>query len=132
MQAVGDTIPASTALSLSQSTVSVGEAFILTATVAPIGGLGSPTGTVQMNEGSTPLGSPLTLGPGGAVTLNEIANAVGTFFLTAAYAGDAEFEASTSSPVVLMVLPNAPAPEPASIALVLSGIAGLVLRARRA
>jgi hypothetical protein len=128
MQAVGAPIATTTTVSLTQTTASVGDAFTLTATVVPAVGSGSPTGTVQMIEGSTPLGPSLVFGRGGTVSLNEIANAVGTFSFRAAYSGDANLEGSTSNPVVLMVLSSAaPAPEPSSIALVLSGIAGLLV-----
>jgi hypothetical protein len=122
MQAVGAPLAATTTtISIDTSTVSVGDSFTLTATVtAIIGGAGSPTGLVQIFEAGMPLGSPVTLVPTGGIataSLAEIANAAGDFPLAPTYSGDANFEPSSAS-VLLVVLPNAvPAPEPASLAL---------------
>jgi hypothetical protein len=134
MQAVGAPLTTTaTVISVDPSTVSAGDSFTLTATVTATGGSltgGSPTGSVQMFEAGMSVGSPVPLVPNGGTSstasLTEIANAAGDFLLVA-YSGDSNFEPSSAS-ALLMVLPNAaPAPEPSSIALVLSGIAGLLV-----
>ena len=129
MQAVGAPLTTTaTVISVDPSTVSAGDSFTLTATVTATGG--SPTGSVQMFEAGMSVGSPVPLVPNGGTSstasLTEIANAAGDFLLVA-YSGDSNFEPSSAS-ALLMVLPNAaPAPEPSSIVLVLSGIAGLLV-----
>jgi protocatechuate 3,4-dioxygenase beta subunit len=74
-------------------------AITLSATIAS--GAGTPTGTVTFLDGSTPLGTG-TLS-GGVVTLTTSSLAAGTHSITAAYGGDANFLASTSSPLTQLV-----------------------------
>jgi hypothetical protein len=74
-------------------------AITLSATIAS--GAGTPTGTVTFLDGSTPLGTG-TLS-GGVVTLTTSSLAAGTHSITAAYGGDANFLASTSSPLAQLV-----------------------------
>jgi hypothetical protein len=74
-------------------------AITLSATIAS--GAGTPTGTVTFLDGSTPLGTG-TLS-GGVVTLTTSSLATGAHSVTAAYGGDANFLASTSSPLTQLV-----------------------------
>src|SRR6266566_8739923 len=65
-----------------------------TATVANQGI--TPTGTIQFNDGATPLGSPVTVS-GGSAQLTTSALSVATHTITAVYSGDVNYPASTSS-----------------------------------
>ena len=89
-----------------------GQSVTLTATVAASGsGTGTPTGTVTFMDGSTALGT-ATLNGSGIATIN-VPNgsvpdlAVGAHSITASYAGDTNFAASTSAAVALTVNPAA-------------------------
>jgi alpha-tubulin suppressor-like RCC1 family protein len=74
----------------------LGQSVTLTATVAPVAPAGgTPSGTVQFFDGATLIGSG-TLGSGQA-TLSTSGLTLGTHSVTAVYAGDASFTASTSS-----------------------------------
>jgi hypothetical protein len=61
-------------------------------------GAGTPTGTVQFNDGATPLGGPVPLGATGA-DFTTSALGGGTHSITATYSGDGNFNPSTSSPL---------------------------------
>ncbi len=74
-----------------------GQATVLTATVAAVApGAGTPTGSVAFYDGATLLGSG-TLNGSGVATLTTSAIAAGSRSLSAQYAGDGNFLASTSS-----------------------------------
>ncbi|WP_344181717.1 Ig-like domain-containing protein, partial [Streptantibioticus ferralitis] len=74
-----------------------GEAKTLTATVAAVSpGAGTPTGTVDFFDGGTPIGSG-TLNGSGVATLSISTLAVGPHAVTAVYAGDGDFNGSTSA-----------------------------------
>jgi hypothetical protein len=68
----------------------------LTATVAPTGGAGTPTGNVNFFDGSTFIGTG-TLNGSGAATFTTSALAVGGHQITATYGGDANYVGSTSA-----------------------------------
>ncbi len=73
-----------------------GQSVTFTATVAVVApGAGSPTGTVAFKDGATTL-STQTLSAGSA-TFSTSSLSVGTHTMTAAYSGDSNFAASTSS-----------------------------------
>jgi len=74
-----------------------GETLIFTATVSPQF-TGMPTGTVTFYDGSAVLGTG-TLNGSAHATLTTTALQVGTHSLTAVYAGDTNFIASTSNPI---------------------------------
>ena len=74
---------------------------MLTATVSAAGGPALPGGTVEFFAGTTDLG-PGTLS-GGTAILTTSSLPTGTNQLTAAYAGDANFKASTSPAVSVAV-----------------------------
>lgn len=79
----------------------VGQQVTFTATVAPALGTGTPSGTVRFLDGDTVLGT-ANLGAGVA-TFRTSALTQGTHSITASYAGNSVFLASTSTPVSQLV-----------------------------
>ena len=76
----------------------------LTATVTSSIGSGTPTGSVTFFNGSTQLGSPVTLTAGAAVFSYNAASLTANLYpITAKYSGDANFAAATSAAVNLTV-----------------------------
>jgi hypothetical protein len=68
-----------------------------TATLAVAGGTTAPTGSIIFTNGSTPLGSPAALNANGVATFAVPPLAVGSYTITASYAGDANnFSSSTT------------------------------------
>lgn len=95
--------PSLTTLAASSTTPVLGTSATLTATVASTTS-GTPTGTVNFFNGSVLLNTtPIALSSGVA-TLNLATLPVGAINLTAAYSGDTDFTASTSSQVTGTVL----------------------------
>jgi subtilase family serine protease len=71
---------------------------VLAATVKAISGHGTPTGTVTFSNGGTPLGAPVALSGGKAsLNYNTSSLAASIYSIAAAYSGDTNFTASTSS-----------------------------------
>jgi len=97
----GSLADTSTTVTSSINPSSVGQAVTLTAAVTGA----SPTGTVQFNDGTTNLGSPVAV-TGGMAQLATSALALGAHPITAVYSGDANNAPSTSP--VLNQLVNAP------------------------
>jgi hypothetical protein len=90
-----------TALS-SPTAANLNQSVTLTATITQ-GTTGTPTGTVNfMDDGARLIGSP-SLTSGGVATLSNTTLAAGTHNITAVYAGDTNFNASTSTGVSLVV-----------------------------
>jgi hypothetical protein len=81
------------------------QAVTLTATVVPVLGVGTPTGTVTFKEGSTSLGAgtlhATTSGVQASIGLSNLS--VGSHVITAVYGGDANDNPSTSDPVTQVV-----------------------------
>ena len=78
-----------------------GQSVTFTATVSPVSGPGTPTGSVIFKDGSTTIGSgPLS---GGVATLAISTLTTGSHSITAVYAGDASFTGSTSPVLNQMV-----------------------------
>jgi Pro-kumamolisin, activation domain/Bacterial Ig-like domain (group 3) len=67
----------------------------------------TPTGQVQLLDGTAPLGSPVALA-GGSATIMNSALAVGTHSISAHYAGDAKTLASSSGAISVTVTGTAP------------------------
>jgi hypothetical protein len=111
----------SVTVSSASNPAAVGQTVALTATVAPAGGSGVPTGAVTFMNGSNTLGT-ATLS-GGAATLSTTALAVGNDSITASYSGDRYFAVSTSSPLVQVInsTPFTAAPTGGSSATVNAG-----------
>jgi parallel beta-helix repeat protein len=85
-----------TALASSPSPSTVGQTVIFTATVTPISGTGTPTGTVQFFDGTTPLGT-ANLNPSGTATFTTSSLAAGSHAIRAEYLGDASDAGSYSA-----------------------------------
>jgi Bacterial Ig-like domain (group 3) len=98
VQVVGKA-PTSTALASSPNPSAYGQPVALTASVSSAAG--TPTGSVTFRDGASSLGT-VALG-GGAASLSSASLAVGSHVITAAYGGDPNHEASTSSPLVQAV-----------------------------
>src|SRR5262249_58187515 len=90
--------PSATTVSAAPNPAPFGQAVTLTATVT---GQGTPTGTVTFRDGAAVLGTaPLR---GGQASLTVPRLSPGAHALTAAYDGNAEFLASASAPLGLLV-----------------------------
>ena len=90
-----------TSLTASPNPVGNGQTLTLTADVQGTGST-TPGGTVSFLSGSTLLGT-ATLNSSGVATLTTTSLAAGTYSLTAQYAGNANFLASTSAAVSVTV-----------------------------
>ena len=82
------------ALTPATATVQLGSSVTLTATVTP-GAAGTPTGQVSFKVGANTIGTAL-LDATGSATLTIAPTPVGSYSITASYAGDATFGPSTS------------------------------------
>jgi len=94
-----------TKLGLSPSTVVAGSSgpVVMTATVAPTSGGGTPTGTVTFYNASTQIGTGTLSGGVATYSYNPSSLAVGPYSITAGYSGDSTFFTSTSTPQSLTV-----------------------------
>jgi hypothetical protein len=72
--------------------------------VTVTGAIGTPSGTVQLFDGTTPLGGVLTLDATGRASLSLTSLAVGSHSITATYGGAATYDVSTSAAVTQVVL----------------------------
>jgi hypothetical protein len=97
LQIVSPTLVGTTSTIMSDTLPSsvFGRPVTFTATVSPAGGAGVPTGTVTFRDGATVLGT-IALNPQGQANLAITTLAVGSHSITAVYAGDTNFAASTS------------------------------------
>jgi hypothetical protein len=86
-----------TSLSASNTSITVGQAVQLTASVSP----GAATGTVQFLDGASVLGSAALSGGIAAISISTLAT--GSHSITATYSGDGTDAASTSSAVGVTV-----------------------------
>src|SRR3989475_348367 len=94
--------PTTTSLSSTPNPSVIGQAVTLTATVSPVPpAVGTPTGTVTFNDGTTSLGTATLVN--GSASLTVWTFAVGSHSLTAAYSGGGNFQASTSATVAQTV-----------------------------
>ena len=111
---IGGTTASTTSLNLSPASVTVGSAgpVVMTATVAPASGSGSPTGVVAFFNGSNELGSTFMSGGVATYNYNPSTLALDTYQISAIYSGDGTFAASTSSAQTLTIssLPAAATP----------------------
>jgi alpha-tubulin suppressor-like RCC1 family protein len=93
--------PASVTLQASAVLPQLGQSTTLTATVT---GPVQPTGTVQFNDSSGPLGAPVPLANGTAA-LTVALSGLGNHYLTASYSGDGANAANTSNFLPVFVIP---------------------------
>jgi len=96
------TAATTTTLSVAPTTATTGTSVTFTAMVAESPGAGVPSGTATFKNGSTVLGSG-NLNSSGIGTFSTSTLAVGAYSVTAAYGGDANNSASTSSAVALTI-----------------------------
>ncbi len=98
------TVAASTAVLTSSANPSVaGQAVLMTATISPtVSNLAVPTGTVTFLDGTTVIGIGM-LNASGVATLSTSTLSAATHSITASYAGDAKFVATTS-PILSQVV----------------------------
>jgi hypothetical protein len=96
--------PAATTTSLSASSTQAtsGQAITFTAAVAPKSGSDVPTGTVAFSDGATQLGT-VSLNSAAAAAFDTSSLAIGSHSISAVYSGDANFAASTSTPVPVTI-----------------------------
>jgi uncharacterized repeat protein (TIGR03803 family) len=111
---IGGTTASTTSLNLSPASVTVGSAgpVVMTATVAPASGSGTPTGVVAFFNGSNELGSTIMSGGVATYNYNPSKLALDTYQISAIYSGDGTFATSTSAAQTLTVssLPAAATP----------------------
>lgn len=111
---IGGTTASATSLNLSPASVTVGSAgpVVMTATVAPASGRGTPTGVVAFFNGSNEVGSTIMSGGVATYNYNPGSLALDTYQISAIYSGDGTFATSTSSVQTLTVssLPAAATP----------------------
>ena len=128
------TAPTATTVDSSQNPSTVGQSVTFTATVTPLAGSGTPTGTVTFRDGIVDLATVALAG--GSATFSTSALALGSHVITVVYNGDATYLTSTSAPLTQNVLaapaiPSIPALDPlhlTALALLLGAIAMVVLR----
>jgi Bacterial Ig-like domain (group 3)/FG-GAP-like repeat len=125
--AVSTPTATSTALTASATSITAGSSVTFTATVTPASGSTSPTGTLTFTDGTTTLGTG-TLTSGQA-TYTTTALSTGAHSITAAYGGDSNFSASTSSAIMVTVnaAPSAVATTTTLSATPASGVAGTAI-----
>ena len=104
------TSPTTTTLTLTPPNVPVGSVgpIVMTATVTPVSGSGTPTGTVTYFNGSTQIGTATLSGGVGTFNYNPSSLAVGLYSITAVYSGDSNFSASTSPAQTLAITQTGP------------------------
>jgi hypothetical protein len=90
-----------TVLSASPDPATLGQSVTLTAIVTSAGGM--PAGSISFQDGTTLLGT-ATLNPSGVATLATAMFSPGSQSITAVYAGNSNFTASTSPPMNEMVV----------------------------
>jgi len=85
-------------LAASPSPASAGQSTTLTATVTPTATYASvPTGTIEFQDGSSALGTAVTLDSTGKATYTSTTLAPGTHSLTAVYSGDSTYPAGNAA-----------------------------------
>jgi Bacterial Ig-like domain (group 3)/SdrD B-like domain len=88
--------PTTIGLSTSANPSVFGQSVTITATVAGVGGSGTPTGTIQFMMDGNDFGSPVAL-VNGAASFTSAGLSTGPHSITATYAGDGSFAASTAT-----------------------------------
>ena len=94
--------PVTVALASSANPTGVGQAVNFTATVKSAMGSGTPTGSVQFEDGGVNLGTPVNLA-GGSASLNVSSLAAGNHAVTVAYSGDSVFNSRASSVLIQVI-----------------------------
>ncbi len=102
--------PTTTSLTLTPPSVPLGSAgpIVMTATVTPVSGIGTPTGTATYFNGSAQIGTATLSGGVGTFNYNSSSLAVGLYSITAIYSGDGNFSGSTSPAQTLAITQTGP------------------------
>jgi Bacterial Ig-like domain (group 3)/Galactose oxidase, central domain len=100
IQVVNQTSTTTTLISSANPSV-LGQLVTFTATVSPVPGSATPTGTVSFKDGAVTLGA-RTLS-GGQASFTTAALSVGSHSITAVYGGDSSFAGSTSPALIQVV-----------------------------
>lgn len=95
-------VNANSIISSSAPTSTFGQSVTFTATVSPVSGVATPTGTIQFLDNGTNLGASVPLS-GGVATLSTSALGAGSHTISAAYSPGAGFAAGTVSSTSLLV-----------------------------
>jgi hypothetical protein len=74
-----------------------------TATVSPVGILGTPTGTIIFKDGGSPISSAIALNGAGQASFAIATLTGGTHNITAAYSGDSNYNLATSNTIPQLV-----------------------------
>jgi len=99
----GQVVATSTSLAASSLKPKAGQTVTFSASVALVGGAGTPTGTMEFVNDQTVLATiPVSAG---AASFTTAALSSGPHTLTAMYSGDADYVASSSPPVQVNVIP---------------------------
>jgi hypothetical protein len=97
-------IPSTAALVANGNQANVGQAIILTGTVATASGYAEPSGTMTFYDGSTAIGTATVTNGVGSLTVSSLA--VGTHTVTSTYNGDSLYASVTSANSVQIVVGN--------------------------
>lgn len=100
---VSSTPVAPVTLVAASSSVTAGKTVSLTATVAALAGMPTPTGTISFQQGVNPLGAPVSLNSSGIATFSTTSLAVGADSIIAVYSGDGTYSANASPAVIITV-----------------------------
>jgi len=102
--------PTTTSLTLAPASLPVGSVgpVVMTATVIPTSGTGTPSGSVTFFSGSTQVGTVTVSKGAGSFSYNPSALAVGIYSITAVYSGDGTFSSSSSPAQTLGITQNGP------------------------
>jgi len=103
VQVVNGKVNTTATLGSSQNPSQESSSVTFTATVSPVSGVVTPTGTVTFKDGAATIGTG-TLNGSGVAILSISSLTAGTHSITAAYAGDAGNNSSTSSAVSQKVI----------------------------
>lgn len=95
------TIDTTTAVVLNPPSPGLNQSTVITATVTPNSGSGTPTGTVTFYDNGVPISGPVTLSGGSASITTTFGG--GSHSITAVYSGDSTYNPSTSLPVTFTI-----------------------------
>jgi MYXO-CTERM domain-containing protein len=103
-------VPPTVSVTATPSSVAIGQSTTLTATVAGLANVPTPTGTVQFESNGSLLGSPVALSSSGiAILSNQSFSTTGSYGIIATYSGDGNYTignvATTTIAVTSPVVP---------------------------
>lgn len=96
-----ETIDTTTTVQLNPPSPGLNQSTVVTATVTPNSGSGTPTGTVTFYDNGNPISGAVPLSGGSASITTTFGG--GSHSITASYSGDGTYNPSTSAPVVFTI-----------------------------